>query len=322
MQILIFEWLTGGGLWIDGVSLHCGEEVRSQGSRMLQAIAQDFLVAGVEVILPIDERVIGDFPEVAGLTLCPVSSEMDLRVFLKNLAEDVDRILLIAPETGACLLNCVQWLASFREKFVSPSEEFVRVTSSQQALFSCLQAQGFQGVSEGMVFVDFLNGPMDTFGFPMVIKPLDGVGGAGLRLIKDCEELDRLGRQFGDELNGSSYWVEPFYQGLPVSVSVICYGEGFTFLPATEQVFDREPFGDFIGSRFPVHHDLACRARRLAEKTIRLLPPTQGYVGLDMVLGAKVDQLIEVNPRLTMSYLKLRDVCSFNLATRMLGPGS
>lgn len=292
---------------------------------MLQAIAQDFLVGGIEVILPIDERVIGDFPEVAGLTRCPISSEMDLRVFLTNLAEDVDRILLIAPETGACLLNCVQWLTPFREKFVSPVEEFVRVTSSQQALFGFLKAQGFHGVSRGMGFIDFWNGPMDTFGFPMVIKPLDGVGGEGVRLIKDCEELDQLdqlGHQIGGELNGSDYWVEPFYQGLPVSVSVICHGEGFTFLPATEQLFDREPFGDFIGSRFPVHHDLACRARRLAEKTIRLLPPTQGYVGLDMVLGAKGDQLIEVNPRLTMSYLKLRDVCSFNLATRMLGLGS
>jgi predicted ATP-grasp superfamily ATP-dependent carboligase len=318
MQILIFEWLTGGGLWIDGVSFHCGAAIRSQGKRMLQAIAQDFLIAGIEVILPIDERSIGDFPAVDGLTLWPVSSQVDLGDFLKNLAKDVDRILLIAPETGARLLNCVQWLESFREKFLSPVEEFVRIASSKQASFNFLQAQGFDGVSRGMEFADFLNGPMDNFGFPMVIKPMDGVGGEGLRLIKDCEELEQLEGQ----LAGSDYWVEPFYQGVPVSVSVICHGDRFTFLPATEQVFDREPFGDFIGSRFPVHQDLECRARRLAEKTIRLLPPTQGYVGLDMVLGAEGDQLIEVNPRLTMSYLKLRQVCAFNLATRMLGPSS
>ena len=69
MQILIFEWLTGGGRWIDGVSLQCGSAIQSQGMRMLQAIAHDFLIGGIEVILPIDERAVDDFPSIDGLTL-------------------------------------------------------------------------------------------------------------------------------------------------------------------------------------------------------------------------------------------------------------
>ena len=315
MQILIFEWLTGGGLWIDGDSFHCGVAIRSQGTSMLQAIAQDFLIAGIEVILPIDDRALGDFPETDGLTLYPVSQEEDLGTCLKNLAVGVDRILLIAPETGGRLLNCVQWLEPFRGKFVSPGEEFVRIASSKQASFEFLQAQGFKGVSRGMKFADFGNRPVDNFDFPLVLKPIDGVGSEGLKLVEKHEELEQLESQ----LAGSNYWVEPFYPGVSVSVSVICQGNEFTFLPATEQVFNRHPFGDFIGSRFPIHKDLEFRARRLAEKTIRLMPPTKGYVGLDMVLGTAGDQLMEINPRLTMSYLKLRNVSSFNLAQRMLG---
>lgn len=314
MQILIFEWLTGGGLWIDGVSLHCGAAIRSQGKRMLQAIAHDFLVAGVEVILPIDERAIVDFPETEGLTLHPIADHGDLQASLVNLAREVDRILLIAPETGGRLLNCVQWLEALREKFVSPGEEFVRIASSKRASFEFLEAEGFHGVSRGMEFNNFWKSPMDNFEYPVVLKPSDGVGGEGLRLINDYLELEQLEAP----LSGAGYWLEPFYQGVPLSVSVICHGDEFTFLPATEQVFDREPFGEFVGSRFPVSKDLEGRARRLAEKTIRLLPPTQGYVGLDMVLGPEADQLIEINPRLTMSYLTLRNVCSFNLAMRML----
>lgn len=314
MQILIFEWLTGGGLWIDGVSLHCGAAIRLQGKRMLQAIAHDFLIAGVEVVLPIDERVVVDFPETDGLTVFPITDRMDLRTSLVRLAKEVDRILLIAPETGGRLLNCVQWLESSREKFVSPAEEFVSITSSKRASFEFLEAEGFHGVSRGMEFIDFWKGPLDNLEFPVVLKPTDGVGGEGLRLINNYVELEQLEHP----RSGVGYWLEPFYQGLPVSVSVICHGDEFTFLPATEQVFDGEPFGEFVGSRFPISKDLECRARRLAEKTIRLLPPTQGYVGLDMVLGPQADQLIEINPRLTMSYLKLRNVCSFNLAMRML----
>ena len=317
MQILIFEWLTGGGLWIDGVSLHCGSAVRLQGMRMLQAIAHDFLIGGIEVILPIDNRVVGEFPGAAGLTLHPIGERVDLRETLFNLAEDADRILLIAPETGGCLLECLKWLEPFHDKLVSPSEEFVRIASNKRASFEYLQSQGFSRVSRGMEFVDFSRGSMDNFDFPMVIKPSDGVGGEGVKLVNERGELERL----EGELKGAEYWIEPFYEGLPVSVSVICHGDGFTFLPATEQVFDQKPFGEFVSSRFPIDKVLERRARRLAEKTIRLLPPTQGYIGLDMVLGAETDWLIEINPRLTMSYLELRKVCSFNLAVRMLSPG-
>lgn len=316
MQILIFEWLTGGGRWIDGVSLQCGSAIQSQGMRMLQAIAHDFLIGGIEVILPIDERAVDDFPSIDGLTLYPVTQQVDLRGSLEDLANNVDRILLIAPETGGRLLDCIQWLRPFHDKLVSPREELVRIASSKQASFEYLRNQGFDGVSRGTEFVEFWNGSMDNFNFPVVVKPNDGVGGEGLHLIHEYAALERLKSQ----LTGLGYWIEPFYQGVPVSISVICHGGDFTFLPATEQVFDGEPFGEFVGSRFPVQKDFECRARRLAEKTVRLLPPTQGYIGLDMVLGPEGDQLIEINPRLTMSYLKLRKVCSFNLAMRMLGP--
>ena len=284
---------------------------------MLQAIAHDFLIGGVEVILPIDKRVVGEFSGTAGLTLNPIDERADLRETLFSLAEDADRILLIAPETGGCLLECLKWLEPFRDKLVSPSEEFVRIASNKRASFEYLQSQGFKGVSRGMEFVDFSRGSMDNLDFPMVIKPSDGVGGEGVQLIRERAELERL----EGELKGAEYWVEPFYEGLPVSVSVICHGDRFTFLPATEQIFDQKPLGEFVGSRFPIGKVWERRAHQLAEKTIRLLPPTQGYVGLDMVLGPEADWLIEINPRLTMSYLELRKVCSFNLAVRMLSPG-
>jgi len=64
------------------------------------------------------------------------------------------------------------------------------------------------------------------------------------------------------------------------------------------------------------------RAWRLAERVVASLPETQGYIGMDLVLaadpGGSEDALIEVNPRLTTSYVGLRRAVGCNLAAAML----
>ena len=49
------------------------------------------------------------------------------------------------------------------------------------------------------------------------------------------------------------------------------------------------------------------------------MPGLQGYVGVDVVLGDdRRDWAIEINPRLTTSYVGLRALARFNLAEAML----
>jgi predicted ATP-grasp superfamily ATP-dependent carboligase len=66
---------------------------------------------------------------------------------------------------------------------------------------------------------------------------------------------------------------------------------------------------------------LAQRARDLANRALAALPATTGYVGIDMVLGREPDgsddAVIEVNPRLTTSYVGLRAAARTNLAEAM-----
>jgi hypothetical protein len=67
---------------------------------------------------------------------------------------------------------------------------------------------------------------------------------------------------------------------------------------------------------------LATRATSLAADSLVALPPTNGFVGIDLVLGCEpdgsADYVIEVNPRLTTSYVGLRAVAKTNLAAGML----
>ena len=55
---------------------------------------------------------------------------------------------------------------------------------------------------------------------------------------------------------------------------------------------------------------------------MRTLPGLHGYFGVDLVLGAAADgsedAVIEINPRLTTSYIGLRRLARFNLAEALL----
>jgi predicted ATP-grasp superfamily ATP-dependent carboligase len=67
---------------------------------------------------------------------------------------------------------------------------------------------------------------------------------------------------------------------------------------------------------------LAERAVRLTRQAIETMPGLLGYVGIDIVLGAaedgSQDWLIELNPRLTTSYIGLRALAQTNLAQLVL----
>ena len=66
--------------------------------------------------------------------------------------------------------------------------------------------------------------------------------------------------------------------------------------------------------------NLIDRATELGTKAITALPPTIGYVGVDLILteDSTADSVIEVNPRLTTSYIGLREIAETNLAEVML----
>ena len=59
----------------------------------------------------------------------------------------------------------------------------------------------------------------------------------------------------------------------------------------------------------------------MGKQALPALPPATGYVGVDLVLGrdpnGSEDYVIEVNPRLTTSYVGLRAAAKSNLADSM-----
>lgn len=310
MRILLFEWMTGGGLWTDGEipDIYC--PVQGQGAAMLTAFANDMRRGGVEPFVPMDSRL-----SVAGLAAVdsfPIDSASSLQTCLMERAEWADGIMIIAPETDHCLEKCCLGLDGFREKFISPRLEFVKLAANKNSVSSWLNNKGVR-VPSGAT-LDQIDLVANFPGLPAVIKPCLGAGSEDVKFIEDWNS-------FCPPSNPENWRLETFVPGVPVSVSVLCGPDECRMLHPTGQKFDDSPFGNYTESIFPLDRESVQRANLLAARTVAALPPTHGYIGIDMIIatnGQADDCVVDINPRLTMSYLKLRDIYEENLAMETL----
>src|SRR5262249_43321963 len=116
--------------------------------------------------------------------------------------------------------------------------------------------------------------------------------------------------------------LERFCPGTPASVAVICGPAGqFTLAPCRQRLSADGRFS-YLGGECPLPAELHRRATVLAGQALATLPEPTGYLGVDIVLGnqpdGSSDVVVEINPRLTTSYVGLRAVSATNLAGAML----
>jgi predicted ATP-grasp superfamily ATP-dependent carboligase len=152
--------------------------------------------------------------------------------------------------------------------------------------------------------------------FPVVLKPRDGAGSQDLRLLRAPPDADNW------PPDHERWRIEEFRPGLAASVAVLCGPAGHVPLqPCTQKLASDGTF-KYRGGTLLLDEKLSQRAKHLAAKTVAVLPESCGYVGIDLVLGnsqdGSDDAVIEINPRLTTSYVGLRAATRDNLAEAML----
>jgi predicted ATP-grasp superfamily ATP-dependent carboligase len=154
----------------------------------------------------------------------------------------------------------------------------------------------------------------DELTYPYVLKPRHGAGSQATYRIDDSH-IWRL-----NEITNHDFVVQPFMTGLAASVALLIGPAQQITLPPTEQLLSADGRFHYKGGRLPLPLDLARRAEKLGRQTVAAIPGLRGYVGVDLILGNTDadDYVLEVNPRLTTSYVALRALALDNLMEIML----
>src|SRR5690606_33185869 len=103
------------------------------------------------------------------------------------------------------------------------------------------------------------------------------------------------------------------------------YGRGglIDIFPAGEQLLSRDGRFRYLGGRIPLGRDVQPAIEQLVQDACRRLPHAAGYLGFDLIVphtAPREPLIVEINPRLTTSYLRYRAAACENLARRLLLP--
>jgi hypothetical protein len=158
--------------------------------------------------------------------------------------------------------------------------------------------------------------------FPAVWKPRFGAGSQATFLIRDVDDIPRLEDRRRAEGWSGEMILQAYVPGRAVSVAFLASTGALVSLPAVEQHLSTDERFHYLGGRSPLPEPLDRRARALAERAARCVEGLHGWFGVDLVLGdtedGSGDAVIEINPRLTTSYVGLRRLAHFNLAETLL----
>jgi predicted ATP-grasp superfamily ATP-dependent carboligase len=246
------------------------------------------------------------------------------RCVFQELARTAEANLAIAPETAGRLLERRQLTDAAGGRFLGPSPQAITLCGDKLRLFEHLSRHGLPTLPT--MRCDFSAGRTD-YRFPIVVKPRDGAGSIKTYLIRDREGLERR----RDELNasfavgGHEPIVQPFVDGRSLSTAALIDPETdhIEVFPLGEQRLSCDDRIQYRGGRIPAHDvsaQLGREAVELVTNVCRSLPGLAGFIGFDLIVSANSPrvQIVEINPRLTTSYVGYRRLTSDNLAARML----
>jgi predicted ATP-grasp superfamily ATP-dependent carboligase len=316
MRVLLYEYLSGRALDAPATS-----SLNTEGWAMLAALAEDFAACGevepvVLLSLALIPKAAAHWPSnVIVHAARPSSEEEDLR----KLAAGADWTLIIAPEFGGILANRCRWIEEAGSKLLGPTAGAVQLTADKLQLESRLRDHG--GIPTPAT-LPFSLGSLPPWPLPWVVKPRDGAGSQATFLLK-CPQSAVMCLEVGRAEGWQGEWiVQPYLSGLAASVACLVGARQTIALPAAEQWLSSDGRFHYTGGRLPLVGELCERAKRLALDAVHAVPGLFGYVGVDLVLGdsldGSADAVIEINPRLTTSYVGLRKLACFNLTEALM----
>lgn len=275
MRVLILESVSGLCKAPDARLL-------PEGFAMLRTMVNEFEGAGFEVLVVLSKR------------LKPLSRWLNAEVIFSRdwiseaLSRRPDGALIIAPERGRELERLTAKLKAKVRVLGSP-EGAIRVAANKWLTYLTLKGKVPQPGT-------WQKPP--SFG-RVLAKPIDGVGCEGIELLTHARERRR-----------SIY--QEFIEGEHVSCCLLMREGGGAVLSVNKQEISMEGGKfEYWGSDIPLEHELEGRCAEVALHAAGVAG-LKGYCGADLVVN-EAPYLIELNPRLTTSFIALAQVLGANL---------
>jgi predicted ATP-grasp superfamily ATP-dependent carboligase len=321
LRLLIYEYVSGGGFAEKPIP----PSILSEGFGMLRTIIEDAKAAGHTVTTVLDSRIAKLNPPLEAERKIPVDTWLETENTIQEAAESSDATYIIAPETNGILKMLVEKMQENDNPSLNSTPKAIARVSDKTRLQQHAKRIELPTPKTLTFSTDdnkenTMQEVMDRIGFPAVFKPVDGVGCEGLSLVTSKNQVAAaIARTVN--LANSRFMVQELIQGLPASVTVISNGTNAAPISLNKQNISLKPpkqASSYNGGTVPLDNSLKEKAFDAAKKLVESIEGLKGYIGVDLILTKKEPVVIEVNPRLTTSYVGTRKILNLNLAQTII----
>jgi predicted ATP-grasp superfamily ATP-dependent carboligase len=322
-KIFIFEFVSGGGFnqTIIPTSLFC------EGFGMLRCIIEDLKALDFEITTMLDSRIyfLYDFLQ-ADIIRKVEKNNTYLKIF-KDLIIDSKYVFIIAPETSGILYKLTKIAKNHNRTILSTNLQGIKygtskiLTSRIFKKYNISTPKTFRiPFQNDLLDLDFILHKFRKLNCPIVIKPEDGVGAESLHYFETKSQILEFFTGHDIKIDKKSYYVlQEYIEGRDLSLSLI--GSPFLFenpllLSVNSQNINiNYEESEYLGGYTPYEN-----YKKIIEKISSILKKVkfleiEGYFGIDFIeQSSHYLNFIEINPRLTTSYIGLRNILKYNCA--------
>jgi predicted ATP-grasp superfamily ATP-dependent carboligase len=326
-DIFIFEFVSGGGF----NQVEIPSSLICEGYAMLRTIIEDFKNLGFHITTLLDSRIEFLSHYLKADVIKSVELEEDYLKKYTDCVKDSNYCFVIAPEFSNILFNLTKIVTTNKKTLLSIDLNGVKLGASKLETYRFFignkmgTPKSYKIPSKGgFLDLDFILQKFNLLNSPIVIKPDDGVGS---ELIFYFEKKDNI-LLFFESSNkiidtNRTYLLQEYIEGDPMSVSIINdktldkpVKNSLKILSINAQnlqITDPNKDSVYFGGSTPVYQFEQLK-NQIEDILARVdLSAFQGYFGIDFVKKSDNSlSFIEINPRLTTSYVGIRNILEFN----------
>ena len=322
--LFIFEYVSGGGF----NQMEIPSSLFCEGYGMLKSIILDFKKLNLTISTLLDHRIFFLSSYLKADNIKETRVEDDYIELFKAEVKKCDYCFIIAPEFSKILYTLTKIVKDYNRKLLSVDLEGIQLGMSKFETYKFFKKNKintpltyripFKGKS---LDFNFISQKFDEFKSPIIIKPDDGVGAESIYYIESESQLSKFIHEHINKLEKDRcYILQEFIEGEDLSISLIAHKElldkfdkNHLILAINSQninIKNQKVKSEYFGGYTPVN-DLHIQISSILEKFD--FTKFNGFFGIDFI--RKADNsifFIELNPRLTTSYIGVRKILSYN----------
>ena len=331
MKILVFEYITGGGLNKQALP----ESLLQEGRLMLQALLDDFRelkaqadYASLSVVVMLDVRHQQQI-NTQGFEVAIIDANQDCATEFKHYTQQCDAVWPVAPEFDDILATYCAVVEQAKKQLLSSPANAVALTGNKYNSYQHFKLHHINTVPTRLYHPDVKELEQSlqsllqelspaTGATPSLsdaqwlIKPIAGVGCVDTYVLSSIDSFKQINFNSGDSL------IQPHIDGEKLSLSCLFKAGTAWLLCVNQQHFSLHEQQYHLNA---ITVNVPCEQKgyiKLIADIATAFPDLWGYVGIDLIKTSTQTFVLEINPRLTTSFVGIKAALGINVVQNVL----